>query len=113
MTIEKHAQTGEFALRLRSLRDRLTLTDPELAEYLGAPVPTVRKWLAGTRAPGAAVVRLLDVLGAVEALNPAVHDSFLPERKPTPSPARKRGVRNKNQLSHVEKSDSVMSKNPL
>lgn len=104
MTIEKHAQTGEFALRLRSLRDRLTLTDPELAEYLGSPVPTVRKWLAGTRAPGAAVVRLLDVLGAVEALNPAVHDSFLPERRPQPAPTGRRSRPNKNQMSHVKKS---------
>ena len=95
-----------FAARVRDTMHRLNLDEREAADYLGVPVFTLRKWCSGERQPGAAVMRLLDVLGMVEALAPALHASFLP-----------------SESRHVEKSgakrstgstaDSVMSKNPV
>ena len=95
-----------FAARVRDTMRRLNLDEREAADYLGVPVFTLRKWCSGERQPGAAVMRLLDVLGMVEAMAPALHVSFLP-----------------SESRHVEKSgakrstgstaDSVMSKNPV
>lgn len=95
-----------FAARVRDTMHRLNLDEREAADYLGVPVFTLRKWTTGERQPGAAVLRLFEVLGMVEALAPALHASFLPP-----------------QSHHVEKSgtkrstgsiaDSVMSKNPV
>ena len=97
---------GTFAARVRETIARLNLDETRAADYLGVPVFTLRKWTTGERQPGAAVMRLLDVLGMVEALAPALHASFLP-----------------SESRHVEKSgakrstgsiaDSVMSKNPV
>lgn len=114
---------GTVAERVRQTVDRLNLDEPRAAEYFGVPVFTVRKWCTGEREPGAAVARLLDVLGLVEALAPALHGSFLPPVSTIPP--RKRG-RVKNlapEIGHVEKSgttgstdsmdSSVMSKNPV
>lgn len=84
------------------LMTRLGLDEPQAADYLGVPVFTFRKWASGERQPSAAVLRLLDVLGTVEALAPALHAGFLP-----------------SQSRHVKKSrskrstDSVMSQNPV
>jgi DNA-binding transcriptional regulator YiaG len=69
---------GTLAERVRHTLERLHLDDIRGAEYLGVPVFTVRKWTTGEREPGAAVARLLDVLGMVEAMAPALHESFLP-----------------------------------
>ena len=95
-----------FAARVRDTMHRLTLDESRAADYFGVPVFTFRKWATGERQPGAAVLRLFDVLGIVEALAPALHASFLP-----------------SESRHVEKSgaerstgstqDSVMSKNPV
>ena len=95
-----------FAARVRDTMHRLNLDEREAADYLGVPVFTLRKWTTGERQPGAAVLRLFDVLGMVEAMAPALHESFLPVES-----------------RHVEKSgakrsigsiaDSVMSKNPV
>jgi hypothetical protein len=84
------------------LMTRLHLDENQAADYLGVPVFTFRKWASGERQPSAAVLRLLDVLGTVEALAPALHAGFLP-----------------SQSRHVKKSrlkrstDSVMSENPV
>jgi transcriptional regulator with XRE-family HTH domain len=77
-----------------------------MADYLGVPIHTLRKWESGERSGSATLLRLLDVLGMVEALAPALHASFLPPES-----------------RHVEKSsstgstdsthDSVMSENPV
>ena len=71
--------------RLKAIATRLGLDDTRLAEYLGVSVSTLRHWTIGTRAPGPAVDRLLDVLGTMEALAPSLHVQLLP------SPAPKRG----------------------
>ncbi len=74
----KEPVPGSLAERVRHTLERLNLDEPRGAAYLGVPVFTVRKWITGERQPGAAVARLLDVLGMVEAMAPALHNSFLP-----------------------------------
>ena len=69
---------GSLAERIKQTLERLHLDDTRGAAYLGVPVFTVRKWITGEREPGAAVARLLDVLGMVEAMAPALHGSFMP-----------------------------------
>ena len=102
MNPSKPAEAGIFAARIRETVARLGLDEPQAADYLGVPVFTFRKWASGERQPSAAVLRLLDVLGTVEALAPALHAGFLP-----------------SQSRHVKKSrskrstDSVMSENPV
>ena len=66
-----------LALRLAQTRSRLDLSPAEMADYLGVPIYTLRKWESGERGSSAAVLRLLDVLGMVEAMAPALHASFL------------------------------------
>jgi DNA-binding transcriptional regulator YiaG len=74
----KIPSAGSLAERVRHTLERLHLDDTRGAAYLGVPVFTVRKWITGEREPGAAVARLLDVLGMVEAMAPALHGSFMP-----------------------------------
>jgi hypothetical protein len=96
---------GTVAQRVRQTVDRLNLDEGQAAEYFGVPVFTVRKWLTGEREPGAAVARLLEVMGLLEALAPNLHQTFLVNltvrptrgRRATPSPAH----------------NSVMSENPV
>ena len=81
----------------KALQIRLNLDEPRAAAYLGVSVFTFRKWSTGDRKPTAAVARLLEVLGMVEAMNPALHDSFLPA--PTePKVAGKRGRPSKTKV---------------
>ena len=62
--------------RLTHTRTRLGMTLPEMAAYLGVPVHTLRKWETGERQSSAVLIKLLDVLGLIEALAPAIHDSL-------------------------------------
>ena len=95
-----------FAARVRDTMHRLNLDEREAADYLGVPVFTLRKWTTGERQPGAAVMRLLDVLGIVEAMAPALHASLLP---PESRHVEKSGAKRSTGSTH----DSVMSKNPV
>jgi hypothetical protein len=97
---------GSLAERVRQTLERLNLDEPRGAVYLGVPVFTVRKWINGEREPGAAVARLLDVLGMVEAMAPALHDSFLPVES-----SHVKKSRTKRSTDSVDK--MVMSKNPV
>lgn len=97
---------GSFAADIRALADRLGLNEPRAAAYLGVPVFTLRKWATGERQPGAAVLRLLDVLGMVEAMAPALHALFLP---PESHHVEKSGAKR----STGSTQDSTMSKNPV
>lgn len=49
-----------------------------MGKYLGVPPTTYVSWESGQRNPAASVMRLLDVLGTVEALAPQVHEALLP-----------------------------------
>jgi hypothetical protein len=97
---------GTVAARAKDTADRLNLSEPRAAAYFGVPVFTYRKWATGDREPGAAVTRLLDVLGMVEAMAPALHDSFLP-----PEIRHVKKSRSKGSTNSLD--NSVMSKNPV
>jgi DNA-binding transcriptional regulator YiaG len=58
--------------------DRLGMTHVQAAAYLGVPITTLSNWLYGHREPNAVAIRLLDVLGTIEAFAPDVHAMFLP-----------------------------------
>ena len=95
-----------LALRLAQTRSRLDLSPAEMADYLGVPIYTVRKWESGERQPGAAVLRLFEILGMVEALAPALHESFLP-------PKSRHVEKSRSTDSIGSSADLVMSKNPV
>ena len=65
-------EQSEFSDTLAAFVGRRALGEVRAAAMLGVPVSTFRHWAAGTRAPSAAAVRLLDILGALEALAPAI-----------------------------------------
>ena len=67
--------------RIAALRERLKLTNAQAADYLGVSVHTYIKWQSGERTPPAVAVRLLDVMGSLETIAPAIHDYFLPKGK--------------------------------
>lgn len=80
----------DISNKLRAVAARLGLDDERAAAYFGVPVTTYRKWLNGSRSPSSAALRLIDVMGVVEALCPTVHDSLLPERENVPKRPRGR-----------------------
>lgn len=49
--------------------------DAQMAAYLGLPRTTVRSWLSGIREPGAAALRLLEVLQTLERMEAVQHRS--------------------------------------
>ena len=74
MSPQKAATAALFC----ALRERLNLSPERAALYLGVPLYTYKKWESAERVPSASVLRLLDVLGTIEALAPSLHDHFLP-----------------------------------
>ncbi len=68
----------QFKTDLLALIERQALSEARAAGLLGVPVYTLRKWTAGQRAPSAAAVQLLAVLGTLEALAPAVLAALMP-----------------------------------
>ena len=63
--------------RIRGIMERRGLNQAATGRYLGVPQGTIGNWLAGTRKPNKSVERLLDVLGTIEALAPALDEHFL------------------------------------
>jgi len=106
MTTNKPAQAGIFATRILETIARLGLDENRAAQYLGVPVYTLRKWANGERAPSASAIRLLDVLGTLEALAPALHAAFLPGESGHVKKSR-------SKRSTDSPADSVMSKNSV
>ena len=86
----------------KALQTRLNLDDGQAAAYLGVPVFTFKKWSAGERKPTAAVARLLEVLGMVEAMNPALHASFLPPVGEPKIQRSRRVIQNQKSDAHAE-----------
>jgi hypothetical protein len=68
----------QFSADLLALIARRGLSEARAADLLGVPVFTLRKWTAGQRAPNASAVRLLGVLGMLEALVPALLGALEP-----------------------------------
>lgn len=74
----------QFKTDLLAMMERQSLTEARAAGLLGVPVYTLRKWTAGQRAPSAAAVQLLAVLGTLEALAPAVLAALMPAQGAAP-----------------------------
>jgi hypothetical protein len=111
----KTPQNPQFTADLLALIDRHKLSEQSAAALLGVPVHTLKKWTTGERGPGAATIRLLEVLGIVEALAPSLFGVLTPEighvekLGSTGSIGRRqKSVMSKNQVSNDQ---SVMSKN--
>jgi hypothetical protein len=98
MTDKKPPQNPDFVAALSALTTRHQLTETQAAGLLGVPVFTLRKWQAGTRAPSAAAVRLVEVLDLVGALAPALLGGLIPAPVP-PKPPKRQPKTN----VHVEK----------
>ena len=75
----KPPQNPQFTAELLALIDRRQLSETGAAALLGVPVHTLKKWVSGERGPGAATIRLLEVLGIVEALAPSLFGVLAPE----------------------------------
>jgi DNA-binding transcriptional regulator YiaG len=75
------ARSNGFAERIKATIERLGLNEKQASNYFGVPVPTLRKWCNAEREPGAATHRLIEILGMIEALAPAIHQSLLPRGK--------------------------------
>jgi hypothetical protein len=101
----KTPNPGTVAERVRQTVDRLKLDEVQAAQYFGVPVFTVRKWCTGEREPGAAVARLLEVMGMLEALAPNLHQTFLVNLTPRPTRGRR--------ATPSPADNSVMSENPV
>jgi hypothetical protein len=98
-----------------ALIERHKLNEQSAAALLGVPVFTLKKWTTGERSPSAATIRLLEVLGIVEALAPSLFGVLTSEIGHVEKLGSKRSighaqksVMSKNQVSNDQ---SVMSKN--
>ena len=67
---------------ITDLRTRLGLSVPQVADHLGASAHTIIKYENGTRHPGSALIRLIEVLQAVELMAPAIHAHLMPSVAP-------------------------------
>jgi DNA-binding transcriptional regulator YiaG len=97
MTTTKTPQNPDFVAALAALVTRHQLTEAQAAALLGVPVFTLRKWQAGTRAPSAAAVRLVEVLDMLNALAPALLGALIPA--PVATVPAKRGRKPSGQKS--------------
>lgn len=112
MTDKKAPQNPDFAPALVALTARHQLTEAQTAGLLGVPVFTLRKWQAGTRAPSAAAVRLVDVLLTLETMAPALLAALIPE--PVAVVPVKRGRRKSVHVEQVpQESNAHAEKVPL
>lgn len=75
--MEQVKQDDPTVARIRATMARRGMTQAQMSRYLGVPQGTIGNWLAGTRVPSRSTARLVEVLGTLEALAPAIHDHFL------------------------------------
>ena len=69
-----------IAHRIAAIQERHNMTDEQCSVYLGVPLHTLRNWRTGKRVPAAVVYKLFDVLGLIEAINPALHNQLIPTK---------------------------------
>ena len=68
-------------LDLKTWQADLHLSDVAMAAYLGVPVPTLTKWLNGTRAPDSATLRLFGILQRIGRAYPVLHGELMQEAR--------------------------------
>lgn len=71
----------EFKDTLRAIKQRLSLSNSQMARYLGVQIGTYHQWLSGARTPSSATLRLVEVLELIEGFDPALHELLLPAPK--------------------------------
>ena len=64
-------------IELKQWQADLHLSDVAMAAYLGVPVPTLTKWLNGTRAPDSATLRLFGILQRIGRAYPVLHGELM------------------------------------
>jgi hypothetical protein len=113
----KPPQNPQFTADLLALMDRHRLTEPGAAALLGVPVYTLKKWVSGERGPGAATIRLLEVLGIVEAMAPSLFGVLAPEIGHVEKLSSTESIGQDEKLvmskNWVSNDQSAMSKNPV
>jgi len=68
----KTPQNPQVTADLLALIERHQLSEQSAAALLGVPVFTLKKWTTGERSPSAATIRLLEIIGVLEALAPSL-----------------------------------------
>lgn len=68
-------------IELNQWQTRLGLSELAMAQYLGIPVHTLRKWLNGERSPDAAPRRLFAILQRIEGAYPMLHGELVREAR--------------------------------
>jgi len=68
-------------IELKQWQASLGLSDVAMAAYLGVPVPTLTKWLNGTRAPDSATLRLFGILQRIGRAYPVLHGELMQEAR--------------------------------
>lgn len=99
--------TPRFSLRLLLFLRRTGLTHAQAARHFGVSGSTFHKWLYGDRVPGAAVVRLLELLELIFNDHLWLHMRLINQ---TPCGPVKRGLVDKDRsvdLTRKGNSDSV------
>ena len=69
------------SIDLKTWQASLGLSDVAMAAYLGVPVPTLIKWLNGTRAPDSATLRLFGILQRIGRAYPVLHGELMQEAR--------------------------------
>jgi|SaaInlStandDraft_3_1057020.scaffolds.fasta_scaffold293995_1 DNA-binding transcriptional regulator YiaG len=65
--------------RLKEWRERLELTPPQMARYVGVSYHAWLSWENGSRSPRGPAKRLMEVLQMVEVMAPVVHSNLMGE----------------------------------
>ena len=68
-------------IELKQWQADLHLSDVAMSAYLGVPVPTLTKWLNGTRAPDSATLRLFGILQRIGRAYPVLHGELMQEAR--------------------------------
>ena len=68
-------------IELKQWQADLHLSDVAMSAYLGVPVPTLTKWLNGTRAPDSATLRLFGILQRIGRAYPIFHGELIQEAR--------------------------------
>jgi transcriptional regulator with XRE-family HTH domain len=68
-------------IELKQWQADLGLSDVAMAAYLGVPVPTLTKWLNGTRTPDSATLRLFGILQRIGRTYPVLHGELMQEAR--------------------------------
>ncbi len=66
---------------LKTWQADLCLSDVAMAAYLGVPVPTLTKWLNGTRTPDSATLRLFGILQRIGRAYPVLQGELVAEAR--------------------------------